>query len=82
MGSVWVGSLKRRTEIGRDGDIYWMLNWFQDNLVLAKFVHKMLVMGTDVEKKNTSTGIMMGYCLSLLGCHQKLALSMENNIGI
>ena len=51
MGTVWVGSLKRRTEIGRDGDIYWMLNWFQDNLVLAKFVHKMLVMGTAVEKK-------------------------------
>ena len=69
------------TEIGRDGDIYWMLNWFQDNLVLAKFVHKMLVMGTAVEKK-TYTGITMGYCSSLVGCHQKLALSMENNIGI
>ncbi len=25
MGSVWVGSLKRITEIGRDGDMYWML---------------------------------------------------------
>ena len=38
MGSVWVGSLKGITEIGRDGDMYWMLkkNWFQDNLVLAK----------------------------------------------
>ena len=50
MGSVWVGSLKRITEMGRDGDIYWMLkmNWFQDNLVLANFVHKMLVLGTAV----------------------------------
>ena len=38
MGSVWAWSLKRITEIGRDGDMYWMLkrNWFQDNLVLAK----------------------------------------------
>ncbi len=25
MGSVWVGSLKRITEIGRDGDMHWML---------------------------------------------------------
>ncbi len=53
MGSVWVGSLKRITEIGRDGGMYWMLemNWFQDKLVLAKFVHKMLVMGTTVCKE-------------------------------
>ncbi len=34
MGSVWVGSLKRITEIGRDGDIYWMLkmNWFHKTI--------------------------------------------------
>ncbi len=40
-------------EIGRDGDICWVLkmNWFQDNLVLAKFVHKMLITGTAVCKK-------------------------------
>ena len=46
MGSDWVGSLKRMTEIGRAGDMYWMLkrNWFQDNLVLTNF----LVLGTTV----------------------------------
>ncbi len=56
MGSVWVGSLKRITEIGRDGDMYWMLemNWFQDNLVLVKFVHKILVLGTAVRKEYLS----------------------------
>ncbi len=44
----WVS--QRITKIRRDGDMYWMLemNWFQDNLVLAKFVHKILVLGTAV----------------------------------
>ena len=70
-------------QIERYSDMYWMLdmNWFQDNLVLAKFVQEILVICTAVCKKIIYTGIMMGYC-SLLGCHQKLALSMENNIGI
>ena len=38
MGSVWVGSLKRITEIGRDGDMYWMLkmNWFSRQFGIGK----------------------------------------------
>ncbi len=56
------------TEIGRDGDIYWMLkmNWFQDNLV-AQFAQEMLVMGTAVEKNyiyRYNDGILQSFGLS------------------
>ncbi len=59
--------------------MYWMLkiNWVQDNLVLAKKCAQN-VGYVYCSVKNIYTGKMMGYCSNIVGCHQKLALSMEN----